>query len=57
MFLGYFTSSQLLKQKNNKLGKTKKRKGRYVSCICCQGEREGSGMISCFNCLFEFLFK
>lgn len=57
MFLGYFTSSQLLKQKKNKVGEMKKKRGRNVSCICYQGEREGSGMISYFNCLFEFPFK
>lgn len=46
MFLGYLTSNQLLKQNKNKMGEVKKRKGRNVSCICYQGEREGSGILA-----------
>lgn len=57
MSLGYFTSGQLWKQKKNKVGEMKKRTNKNASCICCQGEREGGGMISCFNCWFESPFK
>lgn len=57
MSLGDFNSGQLLTQKENKVRRMKKGKGSYASLVCCQGERKKGSMISCFNCLFEFLFK
>jgi len=55
--LEYLSSGQVLKQKKNKLGRMKNKEGRNASYICHQVEREGGGMISCFNCSFEVPFK